>query len=413
MAIPLVDVAWQHRRVRPAIERALDLLLTDVHCDGAEFVAALERAVAARLGGGVHVVGVQSGLAAEFLILKGLGIGPGDEVITVPNSDIATTAAISHTGARFVLVDVDAATHTIDPGRIEAAITPRTRAIVPVHLYGLPAEMGAITAIAARHGLAVVEDATLALGASVRGAPVGTLGEAAFFSFAPRKVLGGTGNGGLVATRDPALAARVRLLKGYGLDPRRGEAPIRERQTADGYAHLVEGHNLKLDPLQAAVVGAKLAHLDEWAAWRERVAARYAARLSGLPGLRLPAAPPDRRHAWRNYVVRLSHRQRDAVRAALRAGGIATSVLYAPPVHLQPVYHSLGLGPGSFPAAEEAARELLCLPIYPGMTDDQVDEVAAALTAACAGTSVGRAALAASGVGAARPGGKEGFAGAR
>jgi dTDP-3-amino-3,4,6-trideoxy-alpha-D-glucose transaminase len=229
----------------------------------------------------------------------------------------------------------------------------------------------------------VVEDATLALGASVRGAPVGALGDAAFFSFAPRKVLGGTGNGGLVATRDPALAARVRLLKGYGLDPRRGEAPIRERQTADGYAHLVEGHNLKLDPLQAAVVGAKLAHLDEWAAWRQRVADRYAARLSGLPGLRLPAAPPDRRHAWRNYVVRLSPSprrrpghpagRRDRHQRPLRAAG-------PPPAGLP----LAGVGTGQLPGGGGSGAGALCLPIYPGMTDDQVDEVAAALTAACA-----------------------------
>lgn len=380
MAIPLVDVAWQHRQVRPAIDAALDRILTDPVCDGAEFVAGLEAAVAARLGRGVQAIGVQSGLAAEFLALSALGIGPGDEVITVPNSDLATTAAISHTGASFVLVDVDLRSFNLDPALIEAAVTPRTRAIVAVHLYGLPAEMDAITAIARRHRLAVVEDATLALGAEYRGAPVGTLGDAACFSFAPRKVLGGTGNGGMVTTRDPALAERVRLLKGYGLDPRRGDAPIRERQAHAGFEHLVEGHNLKLDPIQAAVVGAKFARLDDWAARRQALADRYAARLAGVPGLGLPAAPPHVRHAWRNFVVRLPHR--DAVRARLRERGIATGVVYIPPVHLQPVYRGLGLGPGSFPHAEAAARELLCLPMHPGLTGEQVDEVASALAAA-------------------------------
>jgi dTDP-4-amino-4,6-dideoxygalactose transaminase len=382
VGIPLVDVAWQHAQVRAEIDRALDRLLVDVHCDGAEFVAAVETTIARRLGAGTCAVGVQSGLAAEFLILKALGIGPGDEVITVPNSDLATTAAISHAGARFVLVDVDPRTYNLDPARIEAAITPRTRAIVPVHMYGLPAEMDAVAAVAGRYGLAVVEDATLALGASYRGAPVGVLGDAAFLSFAPRKVLGGTGNGGLVTTRNPDLAARVRLLKGYGLDPARGEAPVGQRQTAAGFEHVAEGHNLKLDPLQAAVIGAKLTRLDAWAARRQAIADRYDRHLMGIPDVRLPVVPPHTCHAWRNYVVRVP--ERDAVRARLAERGIATSVLYVPPVHLQPVYRRLGLGPGSFPNAEAAARELLCLPIHPGLTDAQVDEVVLALTEACA-----------------------------
>lgn len=386
--IPLVDVAWQHRQVRGEIDRALDTLLTDVTCDGVEFVVALERAIEERLGGGVFAIGVQSGLAAEFLALTALGIGAGDEVITVPNSDLATTAAISHTGARFVLVDIDPRTHNLDPDRLEAAITPRTRAIVPVHLYGLPAEMDAICAIARRRGLVVVEDATLALGASYRGAPVGTIGEVGCFSFAPRKVLGGTGNGGLVTTRDPALAERVRLLKGYGLDPTRGEAPIRQRQEYAASEHLVEGHNLKLDPLQAAIISAKLGQLDAWTARRREIAARYAARLAGIAGVTPPMAPPHMEHAWRNYVARVM--DRDAVRARLRARGIASSVLYAPPVHLQPVYRSLGLGPGSFPRAEAAAREILGLPIHPGMTNHDVDEVAAALAEVSAAVAIER-----------------------
>jgi dTDP-4-amino-4,6-dideoxygalactose transaminase len=382
MEVTLMDAAWQHGQVRAEINQALDQLLTDVHCDGAEFIVALEAALARRLGDGVHAITVQSGLAAEFLILKALGIGAGDEVITVPNSDIATTAAISHSGARFVLVDVDGRTHNLDPDRLEAAITPRTRAIVPVHMYGLPAAMAAITDIACRHGLAVIEDATLALGASYRGAPAGTLGDAACFSFAPLKVLGGTGSGGLVTTRDAQLAARVRLLKGYGLDPSRGEAPMRERQMHAGFDHLAEGYNLRLNPIEAAIIGAKLARADDWAARRQAIADRYTELLAGKPGITIPELPTDVRHAWRNYVVRVS--DRDRVRARLRERGIASSVLYTPPVHLQPVYRGLGLGPGSFPVAEALARDLLCLPMHPGLTRAQVEEVATALVTACA-----------------------------
>jgi dTDP-4-amino-4,6-dideoxygalactose transaminase len=381
VVIPLVDVAWQHAQVRAEIDRALDELLTNATCDGAGFVGSLETAFAARLGDGAHAVGVQSGLAAEFLVLTALGIGPGDEVITVPNSDIATTAAISQTGARFVLVDVDPRTHTLDPNGLEAALTPQTRAIVPVHMYGLPADMDAIRLVAGRHGLVVVEDATIALGAAYRGAPVGTLGDAACVSFAPRKVLGGVGNGGMVVTRDPALAERVRLLRGYGLDPRVGEAPIVAREAYARFDHLVEGHNLKLDPIQAAVVGVKLTRLDEWADRRHAAADRYGERLAAVPGLELPWVPAHARHAWRNYVVRVPHR--DRVRTELRKRGIATAVLYVPPVHLQPVYRHLGFGPGSFPHAEAVARDLLCLPMHPGLTMEQVDDVSTALIEAC------------------------------
>jgi dTDP-4-amino-4,6-dideoxygalactose transaminase len=379
VAIPLTDVAWQHRQVRADIDLAIDRILTDVHADGAELIAALEATMARRLGEGVRAIAVQSGLAAEFLVLKGLGIGPGDEVITVPNSDIATTAAISHTGARFVLVDVDARTHNLDPNLIEAAVTPRTRAIVPVHMYGLPAAMDEINDIARRHELHVIEDATLALGAMYHRAEVGTLGDAAFFSFAPRKVLGGTGRGGLVATRDAVLAARVRLLKGYGLDPGKGEAPISQRQWHAGLDHHAEGFNLQLNPMEAAVVNAKLVQANTWAARRQAIADRYAELMAGIPGIVAPEVPPGLRHAWRNYVVRVPYR--DRVRTRLRERGIATGVLYTPPIHLQTIYRELGMGPGSFPVAEALARDLLCLPIHPGLTDEQVDTVAAAVTA--------------------------------
>lgn len=381
MAMPLIDVAWQHRQVRAEIDLALDRLLTDIEADGAELIAGLEAAMASRLGEGVHAIAVQSGLAAEYLSLVALGIGPGDEVITVPNSDIATTAAISHTGARFVLVDVDKRTHNLDPELLEKAITPRTRAIVPVHLYGLPADMAEINEVARRHGLIVIEDATLALGATYRGAPAGTLGHAACFSFAPRKVLGGAGSGGMVTTRDPELAARIRLLRGYGLDPGLAEMPLRQRRWHAGLNHLAEGYNLRLNPMEAAVIAAKLAHADDWARRRQAVANRYAERLATVPGVELPHVPAHVSHAWRNYVVRLP--ERDRVQERLRERDIAAGVLYTPPIHLQPVYRRLGLGPGSFPVAEALAQDLLCLPMHPGLTGEEVDRVAAALAASC------------------------------
>lgn len=378
--IPLVDVAWQHAQVRAEIDQAIDRMLTDPACDWIGFVQALEEQVRDLIGAEFHTVGVQSGLAAEFLILKALGIGPGDEVITVPNSDLATTAAISHTGATFVFVDIDPDTFNMDPDALEAAITPRTRAIMPIHMYGLPAEMDAILDIARRHNLLVIDDATLAMGAEYRGRPAGALSDAAFFSFAPRKVLGGTGNGGMVVTRDPELAHRVRILRGYGLAPERGDVPSFARLGAPGAEHVAEGYNLKLDGIQAAVIAPKLARLYDWRERRQAVADRYAARLAGHPAIQLPVVPDHMRHAWRNYVVKVP--RRDAVRAALTAAGIATSVVYTPPVHLQPVYRHLGLGPGSFPQAEAVAETLLALPMHPGLTPEQVDTVCAALLAA-------------------------------
>ncbi|MBI1296496.1 erythromycin biosynthesis sensory transduction protein eryC1 [bacterium] len=375
--IPLVDVAWQHRQVRAQIDAAWEHHVTDPTCDGAHFCKKLEAEFRAYFGEGTYAVSVQSGLAAQFLALKAIGVGAGDEVITVPNSDLATTGAISHTGARPVLVDVDA-THNLDPIKIEAAITPRTRAILPVHLYGRPAEMEAICAIARKHNLWVVEDATLALGATYHGQKAGLLGDAAFFSFAPRKVLGGLGNGGMVVTRSEEVARHVGLLKGYGLDPANGERPIAERHQFSKLSHLVEGHNLKMDGLNAAVVSAKFAHVEAWNALRNDIAQRYSAAFVALEGVDVPILPVYICHGWRNYVVTVPEGQRDAMRESMRLHGITTSTLYAPPVHLQPVYAEMKLGEGSFPVAEALSRQVICLPIYPGMSEEQVERVIAA-----------------------------------
>ena len=391
MRIPLTDVSWQHRTLHDEINAAVWRLLDEQTCDGGVQLLEMEAALGAWLGG-VKAAGVQSGTAGIFLALKALGIGPGDEVITIPNSDLPTTAAVSHTGARFVLVDVEPRAFTIDVARIEAAITPRTKAIMPVHLYGHPADMDAVLEIAGRHGLFVVEDACLALGAEYKGRWCGTMGHMGAYSFAPRKMLGGAGNGGAVVTSDPELDHRLRLLRGYGLSQALTEMPIGSRLQQPTLPHEVEGYNLRLDGMNAAIVNVKLPHLHDWLAHRRAVADRYAGHFRGT-AVTAPVTLPGCRHSFRNYAVQLPHRE--AVRAHLRERGIVTSALYAPPVHLQPVYRHLGLGPGSFPVAEALAERILCLPMYPGLPMESVDEIAGACVGGPAGGRGGLSAAAA------------------
>jgi len=372
-AIPLTDVAWQHTQVRTEIDDAFRTLVEDPTCDGAPFAHALERDFEAFFGAPWIAVSAQSGLAAQALMLRAWGIGPGDEVIVAPNSDLATTSAVSQVGARFVLADVAPGTFHLDPSAAERAITPSTRALLAVHMYGQPTGMAELRALADKHGLLLLEDAALALGATHDGERAGTLGHGGFFSFAPRKVMGGLGNGGLALVRDPDVARRMRLLRGYGLDPDVQDLPIAERHLRSGQVHQAEGFNLKIDGLNAAVVGAKFRHVDAWGALRRRVADRYDAAFAEGPGVERPARPAGTVSAWRNYTILVD--RRDALRRHLRQRGITSAVLYAPPVHLQPVYATHGLGPGSFPVAEAQASRLLCLPVYPGMRDDQVDRV--------------------------------------
>jgi dTDP-4-amino-4,6-dideoxygalactose transaminase len=385
-AIPLTDVAWQHRQVWDEVQASFRTLLEDPTCDGAHFTHALEGAFEAHFGSPWIAVSAQSGLAAQALLLRAHGVGPGDEVITAPNSDLATTAAISHVGARFVLADIAPGSFHLDPAAAERAITPRTRALLPVHMYGQPHAMDELRRLAEAHGLLLLEDAALALGATVHGEPAGTFGDGGFFSFAPRKVMGGVGNGGMTLVRDPDVARRYRLLRGYGLDPDLQDRPVAERHLHAGQSHLAEGFNLKLDGIQAAIVHAKFRHLDSWGALRRAVAARYDERLADVPGLERPHVPPGVVPAWRNYTVLVDGRE--GLRAHLRERGITTGALYTPPVHLQPVYAHLGLGEGAFPVAESQADRLLCLPIYPGMTEEQVDRVAHEVRTFLAGTAV-------------------------
>lgn len=376
MRVPMYDHARLYRALKPELDAALQRVLEGGQLDWGPEVPAFEAEFAAWLGVG-HAVGTNSGTSALKLALLALGIGPGDEVITVPNSDIGTVAAIHHIGARAVWVDVEPDTLNMDPALVEAAITPDTKALLPVHLYGHPADMPALAEIAGRHGLAVLEDACLALGAAIAGRPLGSWGEAAGFSFAPSKHLGGYGGGGMMVTGDPELAERMRQFGSYGQP--------RENHYAPGLAggpmeHLVEGLNERLDELQAALLRAKLGHLQGSIEQRREHARAYREGLEGY-ALQLPIERPGCRHSYRNYVVQTEDRER--VQQRLAAAGVASGRPYAPPLHLQPALERLGLGPGSFPVAEAAAGRLLSLPLRPDLTAAERDHVVASLRVAC------------------------------
>jgi dTDP-4-amino-4,6-dideoxygalactose transaminase len=363
------DLKAQYVSIKAEIDEAITTVLHAGEFERGEELWRFEEE-AATYCGAAHAVGVGSGEAALFLALRALEIGPGDEVVTVPNTDISTVAAISHTGARPVFVDVDEQTHCIDVSAAEAALTPRTKAIVAVHLYGLPADLGRLVPAAHARGVAVVEDAALAWGAELDGRRVGAIGDVGCFSFAPHKILGAYGDGGLVVTQSADIARAVRLLGGYG-------EPFRESmQGPDGrFTLLAEGYHSHLDLLQAAVLRVKLRHVGRWIEARRRLASVYDEAFAGTP-VRPSIPPSDATHVYRSYVVRVP--ERDRVRALLAEQGVETLLLYVPPLHLQPVYESLGRCRGSFPVAERLADELLCLPLYPELPDDIVREVAAA-----------------------------------
>ena len=320
-------------------------------------VEAFEQAFA-RYCGARHCVGVGNGLDAMALVLRAWGIGPGDEVIVPANTYIATWLAVSQVGARPVPVEPDPRTFNLDPGRIESAITPRTRALLPVHLYGQCADMAPIAAAARARGLRVLEDAAQAAGATYRGARAGTLGDAAGFSFYPTKNLGAFGDGGAVVTDDAALAERVRLLRNYGSTVK--------------YHNEVKGTNSRLDELQAALLGPRLDVLDAWNARRERLARRYHDGLART-GLVLPRAADGNGHTWHQYVVRTPRRQ--ALQDGLAARGVSTMIHYPVPPHLQPAYAELGLARGALPITEAIHDEVLSLPMGPHVTQAEADYV--------------------------------------
>ena len=361
MAIPLVDLQAQYRSIQDEIDAAICRVVESTAFILGPEVSAFEKAFAAYCEAKC-AVGVDSGTAALFLALKACGIGPGDEVITTPFTFISTAETISQVGARPVFVDIDLATYNLDPRRIEAAITPRTRAIIPVHLYGQPAEMDEILAIAKAHHLWVIEDAAQAHGARYKGRRVGSLGDIACFSFYPSKNLGAYGDGGAVVTNDVNLAARVRSLRDHGRSSK--------------YLHSELGWGFRLDALQAAILRAKLPHLDAWNAARRERAYRYAELLAGTSVV-IPMALPYVEHVYHCYVVRTPHR--DEVVKALQARGIGVGIHYPIPLHLQPAYKDLGYTTGSFPISEQCSQEVFSLPMYPELTEQQQREVATAI----------------------------------
>ena len=350
--IPIVDLKEQYRQLKAEMDAAVLAVLGSGEFINGPNVRALERELAAYLDV-KHAVALNSGTDALHLALRALDIGPGDEVATVPFTFVATTEAIGIVGATPVFVDIDPTTFNMDPDLIEPALTPKTKAIMPVHLYGRPAPMPAIMAIARRHGLAVIEDCAQAIGAQIDGQKAGTFGDIGCFSFYPSKNLGAYGDGGMAVTNSDRLANRLRALGAHGGHTK--------------YYHEELGVNSRLDELQAAILRVKLPYLESWIAARRQVAARYDQALSGLEGVGVPCQAEGCRHVYHQYTVRL--RDRDRIRERLTAGGIGTMIYYPAPLHLQPVHSALGKGPGSYPASEAAAAEALSLPMYPELSE--------------------------------------------
>ncbi len=359
--VPFLELAPIYEELRDEIDAAALRVLHSGWFVGGPENDRFEAAFAAYTDS-IHAIGVGNGLDALYLVLRAMNVGAGDEVIVASNSFIATMLAVSMTGATPVMVEPDPRTYNLDPTRVEAAVTRRTKVLLPTHLYGQPAELDALITIARRHELRLVEDAAQAHGARYRGTRVGAHGDAACWSFYPSKNLGAAGDGGAVTTNDKALAERIRMLGNYG--------------SAQRYVNAAKGVNSRLDPVHAAIMDVKLPHLDAWNARRARIAARYLDALQGC-GLVLPHVPDWATPVWHLFVVHTPHR--DALRAALAADGIATQIHYPIPPHRQDAYAELGLGEGSFPIAERLAAETLSLPIGPHMPDEHVERVVAAV----------------------------------
>lgn len=361
MSVPFLDLGASYRELQGEIEvEVLRSLRSGWYIGGAD-VEAFESDFAV-FTGTRHCVGVANGLEALRLALRALEVGPGDEVIVPSNTFIATWLAVSECGAVPVPVEPNTSTCNIDTAKIEAMITPRTKVIIPVHLYGQPADLDGILELARKHGLRVLEDAAQAHGARYKGVPIGGHSDIVAWSFYPGKNLGAVGDAGAVTTNDDVLADRIRVLRNYG---------SRQR-----YVNEVQGYNSRLDPVQAAVLRVKLRHLSDWNARRARIAARYAAELEGC-GLMLPFVPEWADPVWHLYCVR--HPQRDRLRERLTEAGVETLIHYPIPPHLQGAYTGLGYQKGAFPVAESMAEALISLPIGPGMDEQQVDRVIAAV----------------------------------
>ena len=387
--VPLLDLKAQYASIRGEVREAIDRVAESQHFILGPEVEALEREVAA-YSSCVYGVGVSSGSDALLVALMAIDLKPGDEVITTPYTFFATAGAVARLGAKSVFVDVDPLTYNIEPAALEAAVTERTRAIIPVHLYGQMADMEPIMEVARRHNLTVIEDAAQAIGSEYKGRRAGSIGHFGCFSFFPSKNLGGFGDGGMVTANDPGLADRVKLLRNHGYRPK--------------YYNKVVGGNFRLDAIQAAILRVKLKHLDAWTAARQRNAARYrdlfeeaelsvapeslarsqhgadagkASPLADVAGVVLPTEAPERRHIYNQFVIRSG--RRDDLMAFLKARKIGTEIYYPVPMHLQECFANLGHRAGDFPESERAAAETLALPIYPELTDEMMATVVEAV----------------------------------
>ena len=360
--IPFLDLKAQYASIKGEIDTAVLGVLASAQYVLGDEVAHFEEEFAAYCDVR-HAVAVNTGTSALHLALLAAGVGPGDEVITVPFTFVATVSAICYTGALPVFVDVEPVSLTMDPAKLEVAITSRTKAIVPVHLYGQMADMDAIIAIAARHGIPVIEDACQAHGAEYQGRRAGSMGVSGCFSFYPGKNLGACGEGGIAVTNNDAHAKTMRMLRDWGQERR--------------YHHVLKGFNYRMDGIQGAILRVKLRHLDAWTTARRAHATHYSSLLAELGTVKTPVEVAYRRHVYHIYAVRC--RNRDGLHGALEAEGIQSGLHYPIPVHLQRAHEDLGYRPGDFPVSETAARTVLSLPIYPEMTTKQVEQVVAAM----------------------------------
>ena len=372
MTVPILDLQAQYRTLRPEIEAAVREVLESGQFILGPNVTALEQELAGYLQV-ARAVGLASGTDALHLAIRACGVEAGEAVLTTPFTFVATASPVSYVGARPVFADIRPDTFTLDPDRVGEVLagrgpggrTPaRIRALIPVHLYGQAVDMDPLQALAKQHGLRVIEDAAQAIGAEYRGKRVGGLGDVGCFSFYPTKNLGAFGDAGMATTMDGELGARIAHLRVYA--------------TRGRYVHDDLGYNSRLDEIQAAILRVKLRWLDRWTARRREIAARYRSGLAGL-GVVLPAERPDGVHVYHQFAIRVP--DRDGVQQRLNGRGVRTAVYYPLPLHLQPMYRDLGYREGGFPEAERAAREVLCLPMYPELTDGQVDEVVDALKA--------------------------------
>ena len=357
-SVPLLDLVAQYQEIKPEMDAAIQRVLDSGYFILGTEVAAFEKEVSAYVGV-AHGIGVASGTDALLLALRALEIGPGDEVILPAYTFFATIGTVLHVGATPVLVDIDPQTYCIDVKQTRAKVTPATKAIIPVHLYGQAADMDALTEIARGHGLSIIEDNAQAFGATYKGRKTGALGDIGCLSFFPSKNLGGYGDGGMVVTNNPDLAEKVRMLRAHGWKKK--------------YSPEILGYNSRLDALQAAVLRVKLPHIDRWNAGRREVAHTYSKALADVANIQTPYEAPECEHVYHLYVLQITNR--DQVQERLNQAGIGASVYYPQPLHLAEPCKELGYKAGDFPVSERASEETIAIPVYPEMTTEQIEFV--------------------------------------